>query len=66
MLNARMVNAKSSYFLPATFCEKNRIFGRILRFQNPFKYICNSQINPDTVHSVPVGESVKRNFRLHG
>jgi len=45
MLNARLVNGVSSYFLPATFCESFAVFGRIPRFQNPFKYTHKFQIN---------------------
>ena len=45
MLNARLVNARISYFPPATFCESFAVFGRIPRFQNPFKYTRNFQIN---------------------
>jgi hypothetical protein len=48
MVNAGVVNGGLSYFSPATFCESFAIFGRILRFQNPFKYICNSRINPNS------------------
>jgi hypothetical protein len=50
MLNARLVNAESSYFPPATFCESFAVFGRIPCFQNPFKYTGKFDINPETVH----------------
>jgi len=49
MVNADVVNAGSAYFSPATFCESFRVFGRIPRLQNPFKYVCNSRINHKTV-----------------
>jgi hypothetical protein len=45
MVNAGMVNARTSYFSPTTFCESFRVFDRIPRFQNPFKYIGRLQIN---------------------
>jgi hypothetical protein len=45
MVNARMVNARGSYFSPTAFCESFRVFGRIPRFQNPFKYTRRFQIN---------------------
>jgi len=45
MVNADVVNAGTSYFSPATFCEFFRVLGRIPCFQNPFKYICNLRIN---------------------
>ena len=50
MVNARMVNAESSYFSPATFCESFRVFGQIPRFQNPFKYTRKFNVNHKTVH----------------
>jgi hypothetical protein len=50
MVNARMVNAQSSYFSPATFCESFRVFGQIPRFQNPFKYTRKFNVNHKTVH----------------
>ncbi len=45
MVNTDIVNAGSLYFLPATFCESFRVFGRISRFQNPFKYTRGFNIN---------------------
>jgi len=45
MLNARLVNARISYFSPAAFCKSFGVFGRIPRFQNPFKYTHNFLIN---------------------
>jgi hypothetical protein len=53
MVNARVVNGGTRYFAPPRFCESFAVFGRIPRFQNPFKYICNSRINHDTVHFCP-------------
>ncbi len=38
MLNAGTVNARRSYFRAPLFCEKNRVFGRILYFKNTVKY----------------------------
>jgi len=40
-----MVNARDPYFSPATFCEFFRVLRRIPRFQYPFKYTGNLQIN---------------------
>jgi len=40
-----MVKARSQYFPPAVLCEFVPVLGRIPRFQNPVKYICNQQIN---------------------
>jgi hypothetical protein len=48
MVNSGMVNAGSSYFSPTAFCESFRVFGRIPRFQNPFKYTRSLRINPKT------------------
>jgi hypothetical protein len=45
MLNAGLVNALISYFTPPSFCETFPVFGRIVRFQNPFKYTRNFRIN---------------------
>ncbi len=45
MVNADIVNADSSYFPPATFCESFLVLGRIPRFQNPFKYARGFNIN---------------------
>jgi hypothetical protein len=45
MVNARMVNAGSSYFPPPHFCESFRVLGRILCFKNPVKYTRIFEIN---------------------
>jgi hypothetical protein len=45
MVNPHMVNGGPSYFSPATFCESFAVFGRIPRFQNPFKYTSRFEIN---------------------
>ncbi len=47
MVNAAVVNAESSYFSPATFCESFAVFGRIRCFRNPFKYTCGFLIYQD-------------------
>jgi hypothetical protein len=49
MVNAGKVNAGSSYFSPATFCESFPVSGRIPRLQNPFKYTCGFVINQKTL-----------------
>jgi hypothetical protein len=43
MVNARKVNGRIPYFLPANFCDS----GRILDSRNPVKYNGNLQINPN-------------------
>jgi hypothetical protein len=50
MVNADVVNAKTSYFLRATFCELNRDSGRFLYFKNTFKYTGKFNLNHKTVH----------------
>jgi hypothetical protein len=45
MLNARLVNARTSHFSPPYFCESFAVFAPILRFQKPFKYTRNFRIN---------------------
>jgi hypothetical protein len=45
MLNADLVNARTSYFSPPHFCESFAVSGRISRFRNPFKYTRNFRIN---------------------
>ena len=59
MVNAGLVNAGSSYFSPPSFCESFPVFGRIPRFQNPFKYICRSRISHETKHT-PSGRPGER------
>jgi hypothetical protein len=50
MLNASMVNGRESRFPPPLFRESFPISGRIPRFQNPFKYNRNREINRKTAH----------------
>jgi hypothetical protein len=45
MLNAAKVNARVSYFPPPAFADLFAFFGRILPFQNPFKYTRSSRVN---------------------
>ena len=42
MVNASMVNAGRAYFRRRIFANFFCVFGQILQFQNPFKYIGNS------------------------
>ena len=53
MVNAGMVNARISYFSPATFCESFPVFGRFLRFQKPFKYNCKFRANQTAKLNLP-------------
>ncbi len=63
MVNTGMANAwEACVFLPA-FGEFPRVFARILRFLNPFKYIRNFKINHETVHfSGPGAAGQRKNY----
>ena len=50
IVNAGVVNAWQPCLPRAVFRVFFHVLGRIVRFKNPFKYICSSQINHDTVH----------------
>ena len=62
MVNASMVNAGRAYFRRRIFANLFSFLAKFCEFQNPFKYICNGEINPETVHSAPLAPGVKRNF----
>jgi hypothetical protein len=57
MFNAEMVNAESPCLNRAHFCIFFAVSGRFLHFKIPFKYICNSQINPS-----PTGKTASATY----
>ena len=57
MLNAGVVKGGSCELFRAVLGEFPAILGRILRLQNPFKYICKFRLNRNTVHFAPGGRA---------
>jgi hypothetical protein len=65
MVNAAMVNGRTPYFPPPSFCESFLIFGQIPRFENPVKYTRIFAINQSAAWPPIPGERLALDFPFH-